>query len=126
MQQFGVHLCDEGVQFVNRVQHLDTFGVRVESHFERTRHGRDPSSEFLLGILETFGYIVDGLVFLVLVRLDGCRGRFEWSQLRFVAQSVQQFTVGRKQTGTVGLDIVAASLLAQTELNGEPVNLCGG
>lgn len=93
MKQFGVHLCNDGVQFVDRVKHLYSLRVWVESDLERTRHSRHPSTELLLGIFETLGHIVDGLILLVLVGLDGCRGWLEWSQLGLIAESMQKLTV---------------------------------
>lgn len=123
MQQFGVHLWNERFQFVHRVQDLNAFGVWVEAHLEWTRHGRHPATEFLLGIFEALRHVVDGLVFLVLVRLYGRGGWLEWTQFRFFAECVQQFTVRRQQTSAVGFDIVTTGFLAQTEFNGEPVNL---
>lgn len=93
----------------------------VEADLEWPGHGRDPAAELFLGILEALGDVVDWLVFLVLVGLDGGAGRVKSAVLGLVADGVQQFSVGRQQTGTVGLDFVV--FLAQTELYGEPVDL---
>jgi hypothetical protein len=79
--------------------------------------------ELLLGIFEALGDVVDGLVLLVLVGLDGCEGGLEGPVLGLVADGVQQLSVGGEQTGAVSLDLIV--LLAETKLNSEPVHLCG-
>lgn len=123
MKDLGVKLSDQRVQLVHRVQDLDPFRVRVESHLEGSRHGGHPATELLLGVLEALGHVVDGLVLLVLVRLQRRGCGVEWAQLRLVADRVQELTVGRQQTGTIGLDFTI--FLAQTELDSEPVDLWG-
>lgn len=121
VQNLRIHLMDQCVQLVHGVQDLDALGVWVEAHLEWTRHGADPATELILGILEALGHIVDGLIFLILVRLHSCDCRLEWTMLALVANRVQQLTVGAQQTGAVGLDL--AVFLAETELNSEPVDL---
>lgn len=121
MQDFGVHLVDKSLQFVDRVEDLDAFGVRIEAHFEWTRHGAHPATELVLGILEALGYIVNGLILLILIRLHSCGSRLKGAMLALVADGMQQFTVGAQETSSVGLDL--AVFLAETELNSEPVDL---
>lgn len=121
VQDLCVELGDQRVHLLHGVEHLDGLRVRVEAHLEGSRHARHPSAELLFGVLEALRHIVDGLVLLVLVRLDGRLCRLEGAQLGFVADRVQQFTVGGQQTGSVRLDF--AILLAQAELDGEPVDL---
>lgn len=106
MQHFGVQLRHERFQFVDRVQDLNTFGVRIEANFEWTRHAGDPSTELLLGIFEAFGDEIDGLIFLILIRLNSCLCWVEWTVLGLVAYSVQQLAVGRQQTGAICFDLV--------------------
>lgn len=121
MQHLGVELMHQGVQLVDGVEHLDAARVRVEAHLEWTRHGRHPAPELVLGVLEALGDIVHRLVFLVLVGLDGGDGRLEGSELGFVAQSVEQLTVGAQEAGAVGLDL--SGLFAQAKFNRKPVYL---
>lgn len=123
MEQLGVHLGDEGLELVDRVEDLDALRVRVEAHLERPRHRRHPAAELLLGVLEALRHVVDRLVLLVLVRLHGRGGRLERAQLGLVAEGVQQLAVRRKQTGAVRLHVRASGFFAQTELDGEPVDL---
>lgn len=123
MQDLCVELGDQRVQFIDGVEDLDALGVRVESHLEGARHGGDPAPELLLGVLEALGHEVDGLVLLVLVRLQGGGGRIEGAQLGLVADGVQKLPVGGQQTGTVRLDFTI--LFAQSELDSEPVDLSG-
>lgn len=121
MKYLRVHLMHQCLQLIDRVENLDAFGMRIEAHLERTRHGADPATELVLGILETLGHVVDGLIFLILIRLHGGDGGLECAMLALVADGVEQLAVGAQQTGTVGLDLTV--LLAQTELDGEPVDL---
>lgn len=121
MQDLGVQLRHQGIELVDGVEHFNALGVWVEAYLERPGHGRDPAAELLLGILEALGDVVDWLIFLVLVGLDGGAGRLECAVLWLVTDGVQQFSVSRQQTGTVSLDFVV--FLAQTELYGEPVDL---
>lgn len=123
MQDLGVELSHQRVQFVDRVQDLDALGVWVESDLEGARHGGHPATELLLGVLEALGHIVDGLVLLVLVRLQRGGCGVEGAQLGLVADGVQELTVGRQETGSVRLDF--AIFLAQAELDSEPVDLWG-
>lgn len=121
MKNLRVHLVHQCLQFVHRIENLNTFGVRVEAHLEGTRHGAHPTAELVLGILETLGHIVDGLILLILVGLHCSHSWLEGAMLALVADGVQQLAVGAEQTGTVGLNLTV--LLAQTELHGEPVDL---
>lgn len=113
-----MHQC---LQLINGIENLNTFGVRIEAHLEGTRHGADPATELILGILETLSHIVDGLIFLILIRLHCSHCGLEGAMLALIADGMEQLTVGAQQTSTVGLDLTV--LLAQTELNGEPVDL---
>lgn len=121
MEDLCVELVYKRLEFLHRVEHLDAAGVRVESHFERPRHGRHPAPELILHVVEALRHVVDRLVLLVLVGLDGRHRRFEGSQLRLIAQSVEQLPVGAQQAGAVGFHNTA--FLAQTELDSEPINL---
>lgn len=121
VQDLGVHLLDEGFQFINGVEDLNTLGVRVEADLEWAGHGRHPATELVLGISEALGHEVNGLVFLILVGLDGGGGGLEGTVLTLVAQGVQEFAVGGQETGSIGFHL--SLLLAQTEFNGEPVYL---
>lgn len=121
MKNLRVHLVHQCLQFVHRVENLNALGVRVETHLEGTRHGAHPTAELVLGILETLGHIVDGLILLILVGLHSSHSGLEGAMLALVADGVQQLAVGAEQTGTVGLHLTV--LLAQTELDGEPVDL---
>lgn len=77
--------------------------------------------EFIFGIFETFSYIIDRLVFLVLVGLHGGGRGLKGSELRLVAERVQQLADGGQESGAVRLQLLV--LLAQAELHGEPVYL---
>lgn len=121
MEYLRVHLMHQCLQFINGIENLNTFGVRIEAHLEGTRHGANPATEFILGILETLSHIVDGLIFLILIRLDSSNCGLEGTMLTLIADGMEQLTVGTQQTSTVGLHLTV--LLAQTELNGEPVDL---
>lgn len=123
VQDLSVELCHECVQLVDRVQDLDALRVRVESHLEGSRHGGHPATELLLGVLEALGDVVDGLVLLILVRLEGGGGGVEGAQLGLVADGVQELTVGGQEASAVRLDF--AIFLAETELDSEPVDLWG-
>jgi len=121
VQDLRVHLVHQGLQLVNGVQNLDALGVRVEAHLEGTRHGADPATELVLGILEALGHVVDGLVLLVLVGLHGRGGGLEGTVLALVADGMEQLAVGAQESSAVGLDLTV--FLAETELNSEPVDL---
>jgi len=121
VQDLRVHLVHQGLQLVNGVQNLDALGVRVEAHLEGTRHGADPATELVLGILEALGHVVDGLVLLVLVGLHGRGSGLEGTVLALVADGVQQLTVGAQESSAIGLDLTM--FLAETELNSKPVDL---
>lgn len=121
VQDFGVHLLDEGLQFIDGVEDLNTFGVGVEADLEGARHGGDPATELILGIGEALGHKVDWLIFLILVGLDGGGGGLEGTVLTFVAKRVQQFTVGGQETGSISFHLT--TFLAQTEFHGKPVDL---
>ena len=121
VEHLSVELVDEGLQLVHGIQHLDAPRVRVEAHLEGSRHVGHPAPELVLGVLEALRDEVDGLVFLVLVGLDGGQGRLEGPQLRLVAEGVQKLPVGAEQPGAVGFH--GAVLFAKTELHCEPVDL---
>lgn len=123
VQDLGVELCHECVQLVYRVQDLNALRVRVESNLEGSRHGGHPATELLLGVLEALGDVVDGLVLLILVRLERSGGGVEGAQLGLVADGVQELTIGGQEASTVRLDF--AIFLAETELDSEPVDLWG-
>ena len=91
VQHFGVELRHQRLELVDRVQHLDALCVWVESHLEGSGHGGHPATELLLGVLEALGHVVDGLVLLVLVGLQGGGRGIEGSQLGLVAHGVQEF-----------------------------------
>lgn len=120
MEHLQVELPHQVVQPVDAVEHLDALGVRVVPDLVRPAHGGHPPSELLLGVFEALGDVVDGLVLLVLVRLHGGHLGVEGSVLGLVGDGVEQFAVGGQQAGAVGLHL--AVLLAEPELDGEPVD----
>lgn len=77
--------------------------------------------EFVFGIFEALGYVVDGLVLLILVGLNRSGSRVEGPMFRLVTEGVQQFTNGREHSRTIHLQLLV--LLAETEFNGKPVYL---
>lgn len=93
----------------------------VEAYFERPGHGGHPAPELVFGIFKALGYVVDGLVLLVLVGLYGGGRGFEGPVLGFVAQGVQKLSVSGQESSTVSLD--GSIFFAETELNSEPVDL---
>lgn len=119
-------LRHESLQLFDRVQlnDLDALGVGVEADLEGARHLGHPLAELLLSVFEALGDEVDWLILLILVRLDSCGRRIEWTVFWLVTHGVQQLAVSGQQTGAVGFDFVV--FLAQAELNCEPVNLFGG
>lgn len=123
VQDLSVELGDQCVQLVHGVEDFDALSVRVESHLERAGHGWHPAPEFLLGVFEALGHVVNGLVLLVLVWLQGRGCGVEGAQLWLVRDGVQELTVGGQQSSTVRLDF--AVFLAQAELHREPVDLDG-
>lgn len=121
MEDFGVELVDERLELVDGVEHLHAAGVGVEAHLEGPRHVRHPTPELVLGVLEALGDVVDRLVLLVLVGLDGRRGGLEGPQLGLVAERVQKLAVRAEEARAVRLHV--ALFLAKAELHGEPVYL---
>lgn len=93
----------------------------IEANFEGSGHGGHPTTELVFGIFETFGHIIDGLVFLILVGLDGGGSGFESTMFTFVGNGMQQFTVGGQKTSTISLDLTM--FFAETEFNSKPVDL---
>lgn len=93
----------------------------IETYFEGSGHSGYPTTELVLGIFETFGYVVNGLVFLILIGLYGGGCGFECTMFTFVGDGMQQFAVRGQETSTISLDL--AMFFAQTEFNSEPVDL---
>lgn len=121
MKDLGVQLLHEALELCYGIQHFYSTGVRVEPDFERSGHGADPSSEFVFHVIEAFGYVVDGLVFLILVGLDSGGSRVEWSVFWFFRKGVEEFTVGGQKSGAVNFGF--SGFFAKAEFNSEPIDL---
>ena len=76
---------------------------------------------FIFGIVEAFGYEVDGLVLGDGVLLEGGAGRVERADLGLIPQAILELAEGGQETGAVGAQLPA--LPAQSVLHREPVTL---
>lgn len=130
-RKISIPFCDSGFAF----RAVDVFGKRFDrlrivflnsaielaEHYAAMIHKSACIPEFVLGVLETFGHEIYGLVLLVLVRLHGRQGRFERPEFGFAGHGVQEFAVSGQQPGAVRLHL--AVFLTQTEFDREPVHL---
>lgn len=88
VQHLRVQLVNKRLEFINRVEYFYTAGVWIVSHLEWSAHGGHPATELIFGIFKAFSYVIDWLVFLVLVRLDSGGSWLERAEFRLVTESV--------------------------------------
>jgi hypothetical protein len=74
-----------------------------------------------LSILEAFSDVINGLILGDRILSNTSFNGIEFSDFRFVGQTIFKLSKGRKKASTIGLQFTL--LTAKAKLNGEPVAL---